>query len=158
MKLPVAWLRDFVDVTATPSELADALTLVGLMERGAPLWLALMMTVAVMILLAYAVERVMLRQLVNQDPFTLLMATIGLNFFLVGLGEMVWGSNVKKLDVGIPEDSIEVGGMLLNQFDLVAAVIAAVIGVAARHIKPRHREAARAFLTGEAGEPAARAR
>jgi len=104
-----------------------ALTLVGLMERGMPLWLALLMTMVVMGLLAYAVERVMLRQLVNQDPFTLLMATIGLNFFLVGLGEMVWGSNVKKLDVGIPEDAIEVGGMLLNQFELVAAVIAAVL-------------------------------
>jgi branched-chain amino acid transport system permease protein len=104
-----------------------ALTLVGLMERGVPLWLALLMTVVVMGLLAYAVERVMLRQLVNQDPFTLLMATIGLNFFLVGFGEMVWGSNVKKLDVGIPEDAIEVGGMLLNQFELVAAVIAAVL-------------------------------
>jgi branched-chain amino acid transport system permease protein len=55
------------------------------------------------------------------------MATIGLNFFLVGLGEMVWGSNVKKLDVGIPEEAIQVGGMLLNQFELVAAVIAAVL-------------------------------
>ncbi len=104
-----------------------ALTLVGLMERGVPLWLALLLTVAVMILLAYAIERVMLRQLVNQDPFTLLMATIGLNFFLEGTGELVWGSNVKKLDVGIPEDSIEVMGMLLNQFELVAAVIAAVL-------------------------------
>jgi branched-chain amino acid transport system permease protein len=104
-----------------------ALTLVGLMERGMPLWLALLMTMVVMGLLAYAVERVMLRQLVNQDPFTLLMATIGLNFFLVGLGELVWGSNVKKLDVGIPEDAIDVGGMLLNQFELVAAVIAAVL-------------------------------
>jgi branched-chain amino acid transport system permease protein len=104
-----------------------ALTLVGLMERGMPLWLALLMTVLVMGLLAYAVERVMLRQLVNQDPFTLLMATIGLNFFLVGLGELVWGSNVKKLDVGIPEDAIDIGGMLLNQFELVAAVIAAML-------------------------------
>ncbi len=104
-----------------------ALTLVGLMERGVPLWLALLLTVAVMIMLAYAVERVMLRKLVNQDPFTLLMATIGLNFFLEGTGELVWGSNVKKLDVGIPEDSIEVAGMLLNQFELYAAAIAVVL-------------------------------
>jgi len=104
-----------------------ALTLVGLMERGVPLWLALLLTVAVMITLAYAIERVMLRQLVNQDPFTLLMATIGLNFFLEGTGELLWGSNVKKLDVGIPEDSLEVAGMLLNKFDLIAAVIAAVL-------------------------------
>lgn len=104
-----------------------ALTLVGLMERGVPLWLALLLTVAVMVMLAYAIERVMLRKLVNQDPFTLLMATIGLNFFLEGTGEMVWGSNVKRLDVGIPDDSIEVAGMLLNQFELFAAVIAAVL-------------------------------
>lgn len=104
-----------------------ALTLVGLMERGVPLWLALLLTVAVMIVLAYAIERVMLRQLVNQDPFTLLMATIGLNFFLEGTGELLWGSNVKKLDVGIPEDSLEVAGMLLNKFDLIAAMIAAVL-------------------------------
>ncbi len=104
-----------------------ALTLVGLMERGVPLWLALLLTVAVMIMLAYAIERVMLRKLVNQDPFTLLMATIGLNFFLEGTGELVWGSNVKKLDVGIPDDSIEVAGMLLNQFEMIAAVIAAVL-------------------------------
>lgn len=104
-----------------------ALTLVGLMGRGVPLWLALLLTVAVMIMLAYAIERVMLRKLVNQDPFTLLMATIGLNFFLEGTGELVWGSNVKKLDVGIPDDSIEVAGMLLNQFEMIAAVIAAVL-------------------------------
>lgn len=104
-----------------------ALTLVGMIEWGVPLWLALLLTVVVMIALAYAVERVMLRPLVNQDPFTLLMATIGLSFFLEGLGEMFWGSNVKKLDVGIPEDAIEVGGMLLNQFELIAAVIAAVL-------------------------------
>jgi branched-chain amino acid transport system permease protein len=55
------------------------------------------------------------------------MATIGLNFFLEGTGELLWGSNVKKLDVGIPEDSLEVAGMLLNKFDLIAAMIAAVL-------------------------------
>lgn len=104
-----------------------ALTLVGMIEWGVPLWLALLLTVAVMVALAYAIERVMLRPLVNQDPFTLLMATIGLSFFLEGLGEMFWGSNVKKLDVGIPEDSIEIGGMLLNQFEMISAVIAAVL-------------------------------
>jgi branched-chain amino acid transport system permease protein len=104
-----------------------ALTLVGLMERGVPVWLALMLTVAVMIVLAYAIERLMLRPLVNQDPFTLLMATIGLSFFLEGVGELLWGSNVKKLDIGIPEHSFIVGGILINQFELVAAVVAAVM-------------------------------
>ena len=104
-----------------------ALTLVGLMERGVPLWLSLILATGVMILLAFAIERAVLRPLVNQDPFTLLMATIGLTFFLEGVGELVWGSNVKKLDIGIPEDSFEVAGMLVNQFELIAALVAAVL-------------------------------
>src|SRR5215510_2091743 len=57
-----------------------ALTLVGLMEHGMPVWLALVITAVVMIVLAFAIERVVLRPLVNQSPFTLLMATIGLAF------------------------------------------------------------------------------
>ena len=99
-----------------------ALTLVGLMEHGAPVWLALIMTVLVMILLALLIERFMLRKLVNQEGIILFMATIGLSFLLEGVGEMVWGSNVKRLDIGIPQDaSFEVGGILLNEFDLFAA-------------------------------------
>jgi branched-chain amino acid transport system permease protein len=104
-----------------------ALTLVGQIERGIPLWVALLTTTGVMIALAFAIERVMLRPLVNQGPFTLLMATIGLTFFLEGVGELVWGSNVKKLDIGIPEHSFAVGGMLLNQFELFAAATAAIL-------------------------------
>src|SRR5919108_1020016 len=95
-----------------------ALTLVGLMEHGMSVWLALVITTVVMIALAFAIERVVLRPLVNQPPFSLLMATIGLTFFLEGFGELVWGSNVKKLSLGIPEAPVNVGGMLLNQFDL----------------------------------------
>ena len=108
-----------------------ALTLVGLQERGVPTWLAIAITVGVMVLLAMAIEKVMLRPLVNQDPFILFMATIGLTFFLEGFGETLWGSNVKRLDVGIPEQPLEValGGdfMLLNEFDLWAAGIGAVM-------------------------------
>jgi branched-chain amino acid transport system permease protein len=104
-----------------------ALTLVGLMERGVAVWLALLLTVGVMIVLAFAIERAVLRPLVNQDPFTLLMATIGLTFFLEGVGELLWGSNVKKLNLGIPEASFSLGGILLNQFDLFAAATAAVM-------------------------------
>jgi branched-chain amino acid transport system permease protein len=104
-----------------------ALTLVGQIERGVPIWIALLLTAGVMIALAFAIERVMLRPLVNQGPFTLLMATIGLTFFLEGAGELVWGSNVKKLDIGIPEHSFAVGGMLLNQFELFAAATAAML-------------------------------
>src|SRR6267142_376564 len=65
-----------------------ALTLVGLIERGVPVALALVLTMLVMILLAFAIERVVLRPLVNQPYIILFMATIGLNFFLEGFGEM----------------------------------------------------------------------
>ena len=104
-----------------------ALTLVGLIEKGVPIWLALILTMGVMIALAFAVERLMLRPLVNQDHIILFMATIGLTFFLEGFGETLWGSNVKRLDVGIPNASFEIHGVLLNQFDLFAAGIGAVL-------------------------------
>ena len=104
-----------------------ALTLVGLMEHGVPVWLALIVTMLVMVALAIAIERLMLRPLVNQEHIILFMATIGLTFFLEGLGELMWGSNVKMLDVGIPSESFEVGGILLNEFDLYAAAIGAVL-------------------------------
>ena len=104
-----------------------ALTLVGLMEHSVPLVLAILVTLAVMIGCAYLIERWLLRPLVNQAQIILFMATIGLNFVFEGGGQIVWGSNVKKLDVGIPEKSFDVGGVLLNTFDLTAAIVAAVL-------------------------------
>ena len=104
-----------------------ALTLVGLLEKGFPIWVSLLLTMCVMIALAYIVEWLMLRPLVNQDPIILFMATIGLTFFLQGFGETLWGSNVKRLDLGIPSESFEVHGVLLNQFDLFAAAIGAAL-------------------------------
>ena len=104
-----------------------ALTLVGLMELGLPIWLSLILTIGVMVALAFAVERFMLRPLVNQPDIILFMATIGLTFFLEGFGEWVWGSNVKQLDIGIPDQPFEIAGVLLNQFDLFAAGTGAVV-------------------------------
>ena len=104
-----------------------ALSLVGLIELGVPAWLAVILTLGIMVILALVVERVMLRPLVNQDPFILFMATIGLTFFLEGFGETLWGSNVKRLDIGIPDDVIEYQGILLSQFDIIAAVIGAIL-------------------------------
>src|SRR3989449_5195696 len=104
-----------------------ALTLVGLMERGVPVVLALGLTVLVMILLAFAIERVVLRPLVNQEHIILFMATIGLNFFLEGFGEMLWGSNVKRLDVGIPDTSFTVAGVLVNRLEMTAALTAGIL-------------------------------
>ena len=104
-----------------------ALTLVGLMEKGVPVWLALILTAAVMVVLAIVIERVMLRPLVNQEHIILFMATIGLAFFLEGFGELIWGSNVKRLDIGIPEQPVMFKGILLNSFDIWAAAIGAIL-------------------------------
>jgi len=99
-----------------------ALTLVGLMERRVPMLLALVVTMAVMVALAFAIERIVLRPLVNQEHIILFMATIGLNFFLEGFGEMLWGANVKRLDIGIPDESFKVAGVLINRLEMTAAL------------------------------------
>src|SRR5438132_33128 len=104
-----------------------ALTLVGLMERGVPVVPALALTMVVMIVLAIVIERVVLRPLVNQEHIILFMATIGLTFFLEGFGEMLWGANVKKLDVGIPDTSFVVAGVMVNRLELTAAVTAGIL-------------------------------
>jgi branched-chain amino acid transport system permease protein len=104
-----------------------ALNLVGFIEQGFPIWLALVLAIVVMIILAFHIERFMLRYLINQEDIILFMATIGLTFFLQGFGEMLWGSNVKPLDLGIPNQSFEVGGVLLNEFDLFAAGSGAIL-------------------------------
>ena len=104
-----------------------ALTLVGLMEHSVPLVLAILLTMAIMVGCAFIIERWVLRPLVNQAQIILFMAMIGLNFVFEGGGQIVWGSNVKKLDVGIPENSFELGGVLLNTFDLTAAAVGALL-------------------------------
>ena len=104
-----------------------ALTLVGLMEQGVPIFFAILITMAVMVLLAILIEKMMLRHLVNQEGIILFMATIGLNFILEGVGQIAWGSDVKKLDIGLPDKTFEYGGMLLNTLDLSAALIAAIM-------------------------------
>jgi branched-chain amino acid transport system permease protein len=91
---------------------------------GVPIWLALLITVAVMVALAYAVERVVLGPLVNQPLIVLFMATIGLSFVVEGVGELVWGSNVHALDIGLPRGSLFVGEVMIDRFNLVVAAVA----------------------------------
>ena len=100
-----------------------ALTFVGMLERGMPVWAAFLIAAAVMTAMAFAIERVVLRPLVNQEQIILFMATIGLTFFLDGFGQLVWGGDVHPLDIGIPKDPLIVGGVLVNEFDLVAALV-----------------------------------
>src|SRR5918992_6288166 len=93
-----------------------ALTFVGLMEHGVPMVVSLIATVGIMILLAIVVERIVLRPLVNQAPIILFMSTIGIFYFLDGFGQILWGSNIKVLDIGIPTDPMFVGDILINKF------------------------------------------
>ena len=108
-----------------------ALTFVSLLERGVPFALALVITLAVMVLLGIAIERIVLRPLVNQPPITLFMATIGLTFVLEGLSQLVWGSQPHGLEIGIKDEPIawllDNAGMSVSQFDLSAAGIAGVL-------------------------------
>jgi branched-chain amino acid transport system permease protein len=140
-----------------------ALTLVGIMDGQVPFshlinavlgtdvhhfgWnvpaiLAIILTMGVMVVLAWAVQRFIFRHLVNQEPIILFMATIGLAYFMEGFGDLMWGSDIKKLDVGLPqggsfwieENTQWLGfgnenfyGFFLDQLDIVATVIAAVL-------------------------------
>jgi branched-chain amino acid transport system permease protein len=111
-----------------------ALTLVGLHEKGVPAFVALALTIVVMFALAFAVERVILRPLVNQPDIILFMATFGLTYVLIGLGELVFGGNPKNMitsELLLPSGSLDfsiLGGMVsLQKIDIAAAIIASLM-------------------------------
>ncbi|MCB5187485.1 branched-chain amino acid ABC transporter permease [Methylobacillus caricis] len=104
-----------------------ALTFVSLLERGVPFWVSFAITLLAMIVLAWAIERIVLRPLVNRPPITLFMATLGLSYIIEGLAQALWGAQVHGLDLGISDEPLEVGGMLLSQFDLFAAATAGAL-------------------------------
>jgi branched-chain amino acid transport system permease protein len=141
-----------------------ALTLVGIMDGQVPFshlinavfgtdihdfgWqvpalLAILLTMGVMVVLAYAVQRFIFRHLVNQEPIILFMATIGLAYFMEGFGDLMWGSDIKKLDVGLPqggslwieESTAFLGGdgfygFFIDRLDIVATLVAIVLVIA----------------------------
>jgi branched-chain amino acid transport system permease protein len=108
-----------------------ALTFVSLLERGVNFWLALVITLAVMVLLGIATEKVVLRPLINQPPITLFMATIGLTFVLEGLSQLIWDSQPHGLELGIPDVPMDwlskATGMHVSQFELFAAAVAGIL-------------------------------
>ncbi|ESX83554.1 MULTISPECIES: branched-chain amino acid ABC transporter permease [unclassified Mesorhizobium] len=104
-----------------------ALTFVSLVERGIPFALALLITFAVMVALGFTIERTVLRPLVNRSPMTLFMATLGLSYIIEGAAQLIWGTQVHGLDLGIDDTPFEVGGILISSFDLLAAGIAAAM-------------------------------
>ncbi|HAU83065.1 MAG: branched-chain amino acid ABC transporter permease [Burkholderiales bacterium] len=116
-----------------------ALTFVRLLDilkdSFAPITLSLIITIAMMVMLAMAIERLVLRPLVNQPGISLFMATLGIAYFLDGFGQTLWGSDIYTLDIGIPKGSIFIlesvfdGGVLVAKEDLVATVIAGLLVV-----------------------------
>ena len=101
---------------------------------------AILLTTVVMILLAWLVQRLVMRHLVNQEPIILFMATIGLAYFLEGVADLMWGSEIKTLDVGIPQGINETidritydafgYGFFIDNLDIIAAVIAGILVLA----------------------------
>ncbi|NEX63218.1 branched-chain amino acid ABC transporter permease [Noviherbaspirillum galbum] len=109
-----------------------ALTTVGISSKfGVSLWLAVPLAMAAMVLLGLATERIVLRPLVNQPEITLFMATIGLTFFVEGLAQLMWGSEVRQLNIGIEDVPIQVlldkFNISVSQFDVTSAGICAVL-------------------------------
>lgn len=119
------------------------LTLVGLMsgtipfthidkpEFALPAWLAIIVTILVMIGLAFLIERFVLRNLVNQEPIILFMATLGLAYILEGSGDILWGSDVKVLELGLPQGAsdflLDNYNLYVEKVEMVAAATAAIM-------------------------------
>ncbi len=108
-----------------------ALTFARFLEMGINFWLAAAIALVIMMVMAIVIERVMLRPLVAQPVIILFMATIGLNYFLEGMAQAVWDSQVHALELGIEdvpwEWVMDTTGMLVSLFDVWAAVICGVL-------------------------------
>lgn len=106
-----------------------ALTFVSLLEHGVPFVLAIAATLAAMAALGFAIERAVLRPLVNKPPITLFMATLGLSYVIEGAAQLVWGTQVHGLDLGISDTPLDLSGVFVSTFDLFAAAVAAAMVV-----------------------------
>lgn len=95
--------------------------------------IAFVLAAGVMFIVAWVIEYLVLRHLVNQEGTTLLMATLGITYFLDGVGQSIFGSDIYKIDIGMPKEPLMVlqnafeGGLMVNQEDMVAAAIAAFL-------------------------------
>src|SRR5687767_3432123 len=98
-----------------------------------PLWVAIILAVAIMVVLAVVIERLVLRPLVNQEGVALLMATLGVTYFLDGFGQTIWGSDIYTIELGIAREPVMIldnvfqGGILINRDDVAAAVVAVLL-------------------------------
>jgi branched-chain amino acid transport system permease protein len=98
-----------------------------------PLLAAIAIAIGIMVVLAFVIERVVLRPLVNQEAVALLMATLGVTYFLDGFGQTLWGSDIYEIKLGIPREPVMIldrwvqGGILINRDDVAAAIVAVVL-------------------------------
>jgi len=92
-----------------------------------PLWLALICTVGVMTIMAYGTVFIIFRPLVARPPLILFMAAIGLSFLIQGIGQSIWGTDAKGLNVGIPDDILDIVGLFISYFDMTFGAIAAIL-------------------------------
>jgi len=109
-----------------------ALSYVGLQEKfGLPPWAAFVAALGMMVALGVLTERIVLRPLVNQPQISLFMATIGLAFFIEGLSQLLWGTEVRPLSLGIKDEPIpmllEKFNMVVSKFDVAAALVAGIL-------------------------------
>ena len=92
-----------------------------------PVWLALICTIGVMTILAYATVFIIFRPLVARPPLVLFMAAIGLSFLVQGIGQAIWGTDAKGLDIGIPDNPLIIADIFISTFDLTFGVIAGLL-------------------------------
>ncbi|OBZ95700.1 ABC transporter permease [Pararhizobium polonicum] len=109
--------------------LFGALTYVTLTDQGVPALGAIVVTIALLVLTAIAIEKLLLRPLTNRSPMTLFMATLGLSYVVEGVAQGIMGSQVRALNLGIDDLPIFVGDIMISQFDLIAAGVALAIVV-----------------------------
>jgi len=94
-----------------------------------PMWVGIILMVGAMVVLAVAIERIVLKPLVARPPLVLFMATIGIAFFLQGLAQGIWGTQPRGLSLGVTDHTYEIGGMFVSSLDILGAVVAGVLVV-----------------------------
>ena len=109
--------------------LFSALTLVTFIEMGLSFWSAVLITLVVIVLLSILIERIVLRPLASRNVMTLFMATLGLSYVIEGAAQGLMGAEVRLLDIGIDDNAMFVGEILISQFDLVVACLALILVV-----------------------------
>jgi branched-chain amino acid transport system permease protein len=120
---------DVFNMAQGDMSLLAGLALVGFLELNFPLWLALVCTMAIMTILAYVTVFIVLKPLVARPPIMLFMATFGLAYMIQGVGQSIWGTQAKGLNLGIPDVPVTIGGVFVSTFDLTFGAIAGFLVV-----------------------------